>query len=186
MIGGGNVYPMTAGNTQFVINGVQYTITLKAGSLNGATISGQFNITQGNVVVIENYVYQIDTLNGQIVGNGTAYPLTTSGVTYTITTTDRSFTVTTEPNATTVTIGNIVYQINNTTVVGDGVVYPILVYRTFVDGATSSTSGSTAPCRSRRRSRCRARAVHALDLHRRRGPTPSTTSPRSTGRTTSG
>ena len=54
VIGGGNVYPMTAGNTQFVLNGVQYTITLKGGSLNGATISGQFNITQGNVVVIEN------------------------------------------------------------------------------------------------------------------------------------
>ena len=101
VIGGGNIYPMTAGNTQFVINGVQYTITLKGGSLNGATISGQFNITQGNVVVIENYVYEIDTLNGQLVGNGTAYPLTTSGVTYTITTADRSFTVTTEPNATT-------------------------------------------------------------------------------------
>ncbi len=67
---------MTAGNTQFVINGVQYTITLKAGSLNGATISGQFNIAQGNVVVIENFVYQLDTLNGQIVGNGTTYPLT--------------------------------------------------------------------------------------------------------------
>ena len=77
VIGGGNVYPMSAGNTQFVINGVQYTITLKAGSLNGATISGQFNITQGNVVVIENFVYEIDTLNGQIVGNGTIYPLTT-------------------------------------------------------------------------------------------------------------
>ena len=62
---------MTAGNTQFVIDGVQYTIALKGGSLNGATISGQFDITQGNVVVIENYVYQLDTLNGQIVGNGT-------------------------------------------------------------------------------------------------------------------
>src|SRR6185312_8155107 len=52
VIGGGNAYPMTAGNTQFVLNGVQYTITLRGGSLNGATISGQFNITQGNVVVI--------------------------------------------------------------------------------------------------------------------------------------
>src|SRR6185437_7140607 len=129
-------------NTQFVLNGVQYTITLKGGSLNGATISGQFNITQGNVVVIENFVYQIDTLNGQIVGNGTTYPLTTSGVTYTISTTDRSFTVTTEPNATAVTIANIVYQINNTTVVGDEVVYPILEYRTFVDGATSFRIGN--------------------------------------------
>jgi hypothetical protein len=135
VIGGGNVYPMTAGNTQFALNGVQYTMTLKGGSLNGATISGQFNITQGNVVVIENFVYQIDTLNGQLVGNGAAYPLTTSGVTYTITTADGSFTVTTEPNATTVTIGNVVYQINNTTVVGDGIVYPILEYRTFIDGA---------------------------------------------------
>ena len=142
VIGGGNVYPMTASNTQFSINGVQYTITLKAGSLNGATIFGQFNITQGNVVVIENYVYQIDTLNGQVVGNGTTYPLTASGVTYTISTVDRSFTVTTEPNATTVTIANIVYQINNTTVVGDGVVYPILEYRTFVDGDNAFRIGN--------------------------------------------
>jgi hypothetical protein len=136
VVGGGNVYTMTAGNTQFLLNGVQYTIALKQNSLNGATISGQYNITQGNVVVVENYVYQLDTLNGQIVGNGTVYPLTTSGFTYTITTTDRSFAVSTEPNATTVTIGNIAYMINNTTVVGDGVTYPILAYRTFVDGAT--------------------------------------------------
>jgi len=135
VIGGGTVYPMTAANTEFELNGVQYTIALKAGSLNGATISGEFNITQGNVVVIENFVYQIDTLNGQLVGNGAAYPLSASGATYTITSADRSFTVTTEPNASTVTIGNIVYQINNTTVVGDEVVYPILEYRTFVDGA---------------------------------------------------
>jgi hypothetical protein len=141
VIGGGNVYPMRSGNSQFVINGVQYTIALKSGSLNGATVSGQFNIAQSNVVVIENYVYQLDTLNGQIVGNGTAYPLTTSGFTYTITTTDRSFTVTTEPNAATVTIGGIVYQIGNTTVVGDGVTYPILAYRTFVDGGTTFNIG---------------------------------------------
>jgi hypothetical protein len=141
VVGGGNIYNMTAGNTQFLLNGVQYTVTLKSGSLNGATISGQFNITQGNVVVTENYVYQLDTLNGQIVGNGTAYPLTTSGFTYTITTADRSFTVTTEPNAATVTIGNIDYLINNTTVVGDGVTYPILPYRTFVDGATTFNVG---------------------------------------------
>jgi hypothetical protein len=67
---GGNIYPMTAGNTQFLLNGVQYTIALKAGSLNGATISGQFNITQGNVVVIENFVYEIDMLNGQLVMSG--------------------------------------------------------------------------------------------------------------------
>lgn len=137
VIGGGNTYQMSANNTQFEINGVQYTITLRQGSLNGATISGQFNITQGNVVVIEDYVYQIDTLNGQLVGNGAIYPLSTSGVTYTITTADRSFTVTTKPNAATVTIGNIVYQINNTTVVGDEVVYPILEYRTFVDDGTT-------------------------------------------------
>jgi hypothetical protein len=141
VVGGGNTYPMTANNTQFVINGVQYTITLKAGSLNGATISGQFNITQGNVVVVENYVYELDVANGQIVGNGTAYPLTTSGFTYTITTANQSFTVTTEPNATTVTIGNILYLINNTTVVGDEVTYPILVYRTFVDGGTTFNIG---------------------------------------------
>lgn len=141
VVGGGNVYTMTAGNTQFLLKGVQYTITLKSGSLNGATVSGQFNITQGNVVVIENFVYQLDTLNGQIVGNGTAYPLTTSGFTYTITTADRSFTVATEPNAATVTIGNIDYLINNTTVVGDGVTYPILAYRTFVDGGTTFNIG---------------------------------------------
>ena len=141
VVGGGNVYPMTANNTQFLLNGVQYTITLKAGSLNGATISGQFNITQGNVVIVENYVYELDIPNGQIVGNGTTYPLTTSGFTYTITTANQSFTVTTEPNAATVTIGNILYQINNTTVVGDGVTYPILVYRTFVDGTTTYNIG---------------------------------------------
>ena len=141
VVGGGNIYTMTAGNTQFLINGVQYTIALKSGSLNGATVSGQFNITQGNVVVIENYVYQLDTFNGQIVGNGTAYPLTTSGFTYTITTADRSFTVTTEPNAATVTIGNIDYLINNTTVVGDGVIYPILAYRTFTDDGTTFNIG---------------------------------------------
>ena len=141
VVGGGNIYPMTANNTQFLLNGVQYTITLKAGSLNGATISGQFNITQGNVVIVENYVYELDIPNGQIVGNGTTYPLTTSGFTYTITTANQSFTVTTEPNAATVTIGNILYQINNTTVVGDGVTYPILVYRTFVDGTTTYNIG---------------------------------------------
>ena len=137
VIGGGNDYPMSANNSQFEINGVQYTVALKSGSLNGATVSGQINITQGNVVVIENYVYQLDTLNGQIVGNGTAYPLTTSGFTYTITTADRSFTVTTEPNAATVTIGDIVYLIGNTTVGGDGVIYPILAYRTFMDGGNT-------------------------------------------------
>ena len=141
MIGGGNAYPMSANNSQFESNGVQYTVALKSGSLNGATVSGQFNITQGNVVVIENYVYQLDTLNGQIVGNGTAYPLTTSGFTYTITTADRSFTVTTEPNAATVTIGDIVYLIGNTTVVGDGVTYPILAYRTFMDGGSTFNIG---------------------------------------------
>jgi hypothetical protein len=141
--GGGNVYTMTSANTQFVIDGVQYTIALKGSSLNGATISGQFDITQGNVIVIENYVYELDTLNGQIVGNGTTYPLTTSGFTYTITTANSSFTVTTLPNATTVAIGNEVYQINNTTVVGDGVTYPILTYRTFIDtGASGSPSYS--------------------------------------------
>ena len=93
------------------------------------------------MVVIENYVYQLDTLNGQIVGNGATYPLTTSGFTYTITTTDSSFTVTTEPNATTVNINSIEYLINNTTVVGDGVTYPILAYRTFVDGASTFNIG---------------------------------------------
>ena len=141
VVGGGNVYTMTGANTQFLLNGVQYTITLKQNSLNGATISGQFNITQGNVVVIENYAYQLDTLNGQIVGNGTTYPLTTSGFTYTITTADRSFTVTTEPNAATVTIGNVAYMINNSTVVGDGVICPILAYRTFIDGTTKFNIG---------------------------------------------
>ena len=141
VIGGGNVYTMTAGNSQFLINGVHYTIALKQNSLNGATISGQFNITQGNVIVVENYAYQLDTLNGQIVGNGTAYPLTTSGFTYTITTADRSFTVTTLPNAVTVTIGNIDYQINNTTVVGDGNTYPILSYRSFMDGTSKFNNG---------------------------------------------
>ena len=142
VVGGGNVYPMTSGNTQFVLNGAQYTITLKQGSLNGATISGQFNVVQGNVVVIEDYVYQLDTLNGQVVGNGTTYPLTSSGVVYTITTADRSFTVTSEPNAISVTVDGVVFEINNTTVVGDGVVYPILEYRSFTDGATTYRIGN--------------------------------------------
>ena len=141
VVGGGSTYPMTAGNTQFEINGVQYTIALKGGSLNGATISGQYNINQANVVVVENYAYELDILNGQIVGNGTAYPLTSTGSTYSISTTDRSFTVTTEPNATTVTIGGIVYQINNTTVVGDEITYPILPYRTFQDSPTTYQIG---------------------------------------------
>ncbi len=141
VVGGGNTYPMTAGNTQFSINGVQYTIALKQNSLNGATVSGQYNIVQGNVVVIENYVYQLDTLNGQIVGNGTAYPLTTAGFTYTISTAGRSFTVTTEPNDTTFTVGNVVYSIGDTTVVGDGIPYPILVYRSFTDGAITYDIG---------------------------------------------
>jgi hypothetical protein len=141
VVGGGNTYTMTTNNTQFEIDGVQYTITLKAGSLNGATISGQFNITQANVVVLENYAYELDIPNGQIVGNGTAYPLTTSGFTYNISTADQSYTVTTEANASTVTIGNVVYQINNTTVVGDSITYPILAYRTFADGTTTYQIG---------------------------------------------
>jgi len=99
----------------------------------GATISGQFNIAPGNVIAIEDFIYQLDTLNNQIVGNGTAYPLTTSGYRYTITTANNSFTVTTEVNADTVTIGKIVYRIDNTSVTGDGITYPILQYRTFVD-----------------------------------------------------
>ena len=141
VVGGGNTIAMTATNTQFILDGVQYTITLKGATLSGATISGQFNITQANVIVMENYVYQLDTLNGQIVGNGLNYPLTTSGFTYTITTANNSFTVTTEPNATTVNIGKIEYLINNTTVVGDGITYPILTYRTFVDGTSTFNIG---------------------------------------------
>jgi hypothetical protein len=141
VIGGGFVIPMTANNSQFVLDGVQYTIALKAGSLSGATISGQFNIAQGNVVVIEDFVYLLDTLNGQIVGNGTTYPLTTSGFTYTISTANNSFTVTTEANAETVQIGDVVYQINNSTVVGDGITYPILPYRTFTDEGTPYNIG---------------------------------------------
>ena len=133
---GGTQVAMTAGNTQFILDSVQYTIALRQNSLNGAIVSGQFNIAQGNIVIIENYVYQIDNLNGRIVGNGTTYPLTTSGLTYTITAANNTFTVTTKPNATTVLISNIVYQINNTTVVGDGITYPIIKYRTFLDGTT--------------------------------------------------
>jgi hypothetical protein len=139
--GGGSTVKMTANNTQFVIGGVQYTVTPKAGSLAGATLSGQFNISQGNVVAIEDYLYLLDTMNGQVVGNGTAYPLTTSGFTYTISTTDSSFTVTTEANADTVTIGNIVYRIDGSSVVGDGITYPVLKYRTFVDDTVSYVIG---------------------------------------------
>ena len=140
--GGGSTVKMTANNSQFVLDGVQYTIALKAGSLAGATISGQFNIDQGNVVAIEGYVYQLDTLNGQIIGNGSTYPLTTSGFTYTITTANNSFTVTTEANADTVTIGNVVYRIGGSSVVGDGITYPIIEYRTFVDAGTSYVIGN--------------------------------------------
>jgi hypothetical protein len=142
VVGNGNTYTMTTGNTQFVIDRVPYTITLKAGSLSGATVSGQYDITQANVVVLENYVYELDILDGQIVGNGLAYPLTSSGFTYSIATANQSFTVTTEANATTVTIGGVVYQINNTTVVGDGVTYPILTYRTFADGTATYQIGT--------------------------------------------
>ena len=141
VVGGGTVIAMTANNSQFLLDGAQYTIQLKSGSLSGATISGQFNIAQGNVVVIENFVYLLDTLNGQIVGNGTTDPLTTSGFTYTISTANNSFTVITEPNAETVTIGNIVYQINNSTVVGNGITYPILPYRTFTDEGSTFNIG---------------------------------------------
>ncbi len=139
--GGGSTVKMTANNSQFVIDGVQYTVTLKAGSLSGATLSGQFNIAQGNVVAIEDYLYLLDTMNGQVVGNGTAYPLTTSGFTYSISTADNSFTVTTEANADTVTIGNIVYRIDGSSVVGDGITYPVLEYRTFVDDTVSYVIG---------------------------------------------
>ncbi len=140
--GRGSTVKMTANNTQFELDGVQYTITLKAGSLAGATISGQFNIDQGNVVAIENFIYLLDTLDGQIVGNGTAYPLTTSGFTYTITTASSGFTVTTAANAATVTIGNVVYRIDGSSVVGDGITYPILKYRTFVDDGVSYVIGN--------------------------------------------
>ncbi|MFM0330068.1 RHS repeat domain-containing protein [Paraburkholderia strydomiana] len=139
--GGGTTVKMTANNTQFVLDDVQYTITLKGGSLAGATLAGQFNIAQGNVVAIEDYLYQLDTMNGQVVGNGTAYPLTTSGFTYTISTADNSFTVTTEANADTVTIGNIVYRIDGSSVVGDGITYPVLEYRTFVEETVSYVIG---------------------------------------------
>jgi hypothetical protein len=137
---GGQTYKMTTSNTQFNTGDSQYTLSLLNNSLNGAMVSGQFNISQANVIVIENYVYQLDTLNGRIVGNGTTYPLISDGVTYTISSTgvtDNSFTVTTEPNATTVTIDNVVYSIRNSTVVGDGITYRILPYRTFLDGTQS-------------------------------------------------
>ena len=140
--GGGASVTMHANNSQFELDGAQYTIALKNGSLAGATISGQFNIAQGNVIAIEDYIYQLDTLNNQIVGNGTAYPLTTSGYSYTIATANNSFTVTTEANADTVTIGKIVYRIDNTSVTGDGITYPILQYRTFVDEATGYLIGN--------------------------------------------
>ena len=142
VIGGGSNYTMTASNTQVVINGIQYTIALKQNSLNGATLSGEFTIEQANVVVIESDVYRLDTLNSQIVGLGKTYPLSASGVSYTIKTEDHSFTVTTDPNATTVTIGSVVYTINDNTVYGDGNTYPILPYRSFLDGTTKFNIGN--------------------------------------------
>ena len=87
-----------------------------------------------------------------------------------------SYTVTTEPNDNTVTIGNIVYLISNTTVVGDGVTYPILAYRTFADGTPPTTSASTARCRRRRTFACRT----TPHLHRRRGHLHANSSPPST------
>jgi hypothetical protein len=140
--GGGNRVTMSANNSQFVLDGVQFTIALKSGSLAGATISGQFNIGQGNVIAIEDYIYQLDTLNNQIIGNGTTYPLTTSGYSYTITTANNSFTVTTQANADTVTIGGIVYRIDNSSVTGDGITYPIIAYRTFLDEGTGYVIGN--------------------------------------------
>ena len=83
---------------------------------------------------------------------------------------------------------NIVYQINNTTVVGDGVVYPILVYRTLRRRRRRrSTSASTA--------RARLPATFPLSgsapftgatFTDGARPTRSTTSPPSTARRTSG
>ena len=143
VVGGGGTVAMTANNSQFMLDGVQYTITAKAGSLAGATVAGQFNIAQGNVIDIEGYMYELDTMNGEIVANGTTYPLTTSGYTYTITTAGgSSFTVTTEPNAATVTIGGVVYRIDGSSVVGDGLIYPIVTYRTFVDEGTTYVVGN--------------------------------------------
>jgi hypothetical protein len=141
VIGAGNTYPMTDQNTQVEIDGVPFTITLKSGALTGGTVSGQFDITQGNVVVIENFVYLLDTLNSQVVGNGLAYPLTTSGVTYDVTTAGNTFTVTARQNEETATIGNIDYVIGNTSVVADGVTYPILVYRSFADSPAAYDIG---------------------------------------------
>ena len=102
VVGGGNVYPMTASNTQFLLNGVQYTIALRR-LAQRRDVSGQFNITQANVVVIENYVYELDTLNGQIVGNGTALSADDLWIHLHDHHRRPSFTVTTAPNATTVT-----------------------------------------------------------------------------------
>ncbi len=141
VIGAGNTYPMTDQDTQVEIDGVPYTITLKSGSLTGGTVSGQFDISQGNVVVIENFVYVLDTLNSQVVGNSLAYPLTTAGVTYDVTTAGSTFTVTAQQNEETATIGNVDYVIGNTSVVADGITYPILVYRSFADGSDTFDIG---------------------------------------------
>ena len=49
----------------------------------------------------------------------------------------------TPAHADTVTIGDIVYRIDNATVVGDGITYPILQYRAFVDPSGGSADAMT-------------------------------------------
>jgi len=76
---------MTANNTQFVLDGAQYTITLKAGSLTG-------RLSPGSSTSIRAMSSRLRTISTCLIErtpdhrNGTTYPLTTSGYSYTITT----------------------------------------------------------------------------------------------------
>jgi len=64
VIGGGSTVTMTANNTQFVLDGAQYTITLKAGSLTGRLSPGSStSIRQCHRD--ENYIYLLDRTNAR-------------------------------------------------------------------------------------------------------------------------
>lgn len=130
--GNGQTYTMYNNNTNFTIDGIQYTVT-KTG------INGQYDIKQANVVTINNYNYELDITNGQVIGNGTVYPITSNGDSYTITTANNSFTVTTNGYSNSVTLNNSVFVITNTSVIGNGASYPIFNLRRFVNTNMTNT-----------------------------------------------
>ena len=176
IVGNGNTYPVN--QSQFIINNIVYIIdqntnpftvvfnsqTTSMDSTNtqftidgnlyfydpvGKTVTGQYDITQSDVIIINDYVYQVDTLNASVIGNGSVYPITTNGKIYSVVESDlagnsQSYTVTKTGNGNTVTINNTVYTINNTSVSGvDSVtgfidVFPITLLKRFVIGSGAS------------------------------------------------